>query len=86
MPSLIPRNDPRTAAPFSAFQMKSTFDSCRPRIRLLKLIMCSLQRFSVDSILVKPEAQPALFGRCRYRDNDQRAFETTQHPGERVLA
>jgi hypothetical protein len=40
----------------------------------------------VDSILVKPEAQPALLGRCRYRDNDQRAFETTQHPGERVLA
>ncbi len=41
---------------------------------------------SVDSILVKLEAQPALLGNCCYRDNDQRAFETTQHPGERVLA
>jgi hypothetical protein len=41
---------------------------------------------SVDSIFVKLEAQLALFGSCRHRDNDQRAFETTQHPGERVLA
>ena len=36
----------------------------------------------VDTIPVKQ----ALLGSCRYGDDDQRALETSQHPGEGVLA
>jgi hypothetical protein len=87
MPSLIPRNEPRTAAPFSALHIKRTFDSCRPRTRLLKSIMYSPAKLSVHTILVKRVWRNLLLGgSCLYWHNDQRTFKASQNSCKRVLA
>ena len=84
MPSLIPRNDPRTAAPLSAFHMKTTLRFMPAKNKIVEIDHAFPTTVPVHIILVKRRRR--LFGSCRYGDDDQGALETSQHSSERVLA